>query len=395
MEKTEKISVVKCQNYDYDYDKVYLAVKQAVDIIGGMESFVKKGQRVALKVNLLMKVTPEKCATTHPAVAYAVAKLVLEAGATPFIIDSAGGPFTSGYINAIYKSSGMQEVADKLGIETNQDFGSVDVSHPEAKVGLKFPYLKALAECDAIINLSKLKTHSFTGYTNCIKNMFGVIPGLAKVEMHGKYRSLNQFANFIFDIHSFIGDKLVLNITDAVMGMEGDGPSNGEPREIGVILAGKSAICSDVVACQIIGINPSATPFIRVGIERGFATSDFSEIEVVGEKIEDVFVPNFKNVVPDEYKPYANYVPRFLQNTVHRLMTKRPVISKRKCKGCKKCYDHCPAKAIEMVGKDGQVKKAEIDYNKCIRCYCCQELCPFGVVKVKAGIIYKLTHRGR
>lgn len=384
----EKVSLVKCE--EYDFEKVYSAVKKAIDLVGGITSFVKPNQSVALKVNLLMKATPEKCATTHPTVVKAVAKLVLEAGATPFIVDSAGGPFTAGYINAIYKASGLQEVAEELNIETNQNFNFVEVENPQAVLGKKFPYLDALDKCDVIINLSKLKTHTFTGYTNAVKNMFGVIPGLAKVEMHGKYRSLSDFTNFIFDIHSFIGSKLVLNVSDAVWGMEGDGPSNGTPAKIGCVLAGANASAVDCVACEIIGLNPEQTPMLKLAIERGFV--DPKQIEIVGEKIADCVVKDFKLVTPNEYKPYANYVPKFLQKTVHRVMTKRPYIKKKDCRGCRKCYEHCPVKAINMVNYKDKSQRAEIDYNKCIRCFCCQELCPFGVVKVKKGIIYRIIH---
>ena len=62
--------------------------------------------------------------------------------------------------------------------------------------------------------------------------------------------------------------------------------------------------------------------------------------------------------------------------------------ARRGRKGCKKCFDHCPVKAITMTPtKKGGIPKAKFDYNKCIRCYCCQELCPFGLVRVKAGIV--------
>lgn len=384
------VSLIKCN--DYNQENVDRAVTQAINLLGGIQKFIKKGQRVALKVNLLMKSTPEKCTTTHPAVVEAVAKLVLQAGATPFIVDSAGGPFTAGYINSIYKASGLEEVAKKLNIETNQNFGSQEVECKNAKVGFKFPILDALENSDVIINLSKLKTHSFTGFTNAVKNMFGAIPGLIKVEMHGKYRDLNTFINFLYDIHEYLGNKIALNITDAIWGMEGFGPSNGEPRKIGAIIAGSNATAVDVVGASIISLNPIKTQIIQIGIERNFIDKDLS-INVLGEKLETMIIKDFKTVVPNNFKPYANYVPRFLQTTVHRLMTKRPYINKNKCKGCKKCFEHCPVKAITMVKhKNSPTLKAQIDYTKCIRCYCCQELCPFGIVKVKSGLIYKLVH---
>lgn len=383
------VSLVKCNTYNQE--EVDKAVKNAIDLLGGIENFVKPNQTVALKVNLLMKATPERAMTTHPAIVEAVAKLVLQAGGKPFIVDSAGGPFTSGYINNIYTASGMKAVADKLHIPLNQDFSFEEVENPCAKVGFKFPIVSAIKNADVIFNLSKLKTHSFTGYTNAVKNMFGVIPGLTKVEMHGKYRDLDTFMDFLFDIHTYLGNKLVLNITDAVIGMEGFGPSNGTPKQVGAIIVGQNAVCVDVVATKLITLTPQNTPCIKKAIERGLITEDLP-VQVLGEKVEDMLAKDFKTIEPNNFKPYANYVPKFLQGTVHRLMTKRPVISKHQCKGCGKCHDHCPAKAITMCTTKQNKKFAQINYNKCIRCYCCQELCPFGVVKVKSGIVYKLVH---
>ena len=385
----EKVSVVKCQSYEQGL--VDEKIEEAVNLLGGIEKFVKKGQKVALKVNLLMKATPEKAMTTHPAIVEAVVKLVQKAGATPIIVDSAGGPFTAGYMNSIYEASGLKDVAQKTNCELNQNFNFVEVTHPNAVLGFKFNVISCIAEADCVINLCKLKTHSFTGYTNAVKNLFGIIPGLSKVEMHGKYRDLEQFVNFLFDIYSYIKPKLVLNITDAVVGMEGFGPSNGTPKQIGAIIASADAVSCDVVATKIINLNPISTPIIKTAIARNFINPEL-EVEALGESFENMIVKDFKTIEPNNFKPYANYVPQFLQSTVHRLMTKRPVIPAKKCRGCAKCFNHCPVKAITMVKTKKQKSIAKIDYNKCIRCYCCQELCPFGVVKVKSGLIYKLIH---
>ncbi len=389
----EKISLIKCDNYNQDI--VDNAVKKAVDLLGGINNFVKSGQTVVLKANLLMKCSVEKCATTHPSVIEAVGKLVKEAGAKRIIIaDSAGGPFTEGYMNSIYKSSGVVEIAERCGFELNQDFSSFSVDMPSAKVGKRFLICNCLQEADVIINISKLKTHSFTGYTNALKNMFGAIPGLSKVEMHGQFRTLDVFGDFIFDIWDYFGSKIALNITDAVMAMEGAGPSNGTPRKVGAILAGVNPVAVDVVSIKLMNAEPKSMPFIETGILRNKIDNNLS-VEVLGDNVDDCIVKDFKKVEINRYKPLANYVPQSMQNFVHQVMTQRPVISKKKCKGCKKCFEHCPMKAISMVEyKKGEPPKAKIDYTKCIRCYCCQELCPFGVVKIKSGIIYKLIHLG-
>ena len=134
-----QVALVKCSSYEQQ--EVDLALQKALDLLGGLEKFIKPKQKVALKVNLLMKATPEKAMTTHPAVVRAFAKKVLELGATPFIVDSAGGPFTAGYIGGIYTASGMKQVAQDLGIELNENFEHLEVENPNAVVGKKFPII--------------------------------------------------------------------------------------------------------------------------------------------------------------------------------------------------------------------------------------------------------------
>ena len=389
--ETEKVSLIKCE--DYEQSRVDIAVKQAIDNLGGIENFVKPNQVVVLKANLVVKAVPEKACTTHPSVIEGIGKLCKQAGASRVIIaDSAGGPFTAGYMGGICKAAGMVDVAERNGFEINDNFESFDVSMDDAKVGKKFIVLDCLQKADVIINVCKLKTHSFTGLSGAIKNMFGSIPGLTKVEMHGQFRTLDVFGDFLMDIQQYFKPKLLLHLVDAVVGMEGPGPTNGTPRQIGAIIAGNNPVAVDCVGAKLINLVPQEVPNIQTGIKRGWIDESLP-IEVIGDEMDAI--ADYKTVVPNNFKPFANYIPKWLQPTIHRLTTRRPYISKRKCRGCKKCFEHCPAKAISMVpvGKDKPPKlRAQIDLSKCIRCYCCQELCPFGVVKIKSGIIYKILH---
>lgn len=387
-----KVALVKCADYGAE---VFSAVQRAVELLGGIEKFVKKGSVVVLKVNAVQKAVPEKCATTHPAVVEAVGKLCKQAGAKRVIIaDSAGGPYNAGYMGGIFNTCGYTEIAETCGFEINSNFEMFEAELPTGKVAKKFVICDILREADVIINVSKLKTHSFTGLSNAVKNMFGAIPGLVKVEMHGKYRTLDVFNNFLYDIQDYFAGKITLNITDAVVGMEGPGPTNGTPRAIGAILVGVNPTAVDVVGAKLMKADPLGLPTISVGIARGYMDSELS-VEVVGESVEDLAVEGYKTVTPDGYRPFARSMPKWLQPVVHKLTTQRPTVNRRKCRGCKKCYEHCPVKAISMVPlKKGGVPKAKFDYDKCIRCYCCQELCPFGLVKVKSGLVYKLMHIG-
>ena len=207
----EQVALCACD--DYEQSKVDFAVSKAVDLLGGINKFVKEGQTVVIKANMLMKCGPDKCATTHPSVVEAIGKLVKQAGASKVIIaDSAGGPFTEGYMNGIYKASGLKEIADKNGFEMNDNFNSFEVSLSNGKVAKRFLICDCLEKADVIINVSKLKTHSFTGFTNAVKNMFGAIPGLTKVEMHGQFKTLDVFGDFFYTFRFLCGKAFILRI---------------------------------------------------------------------------------------------------------------------------------------------------------------------------------------
>ncbi len=384
----DDVSIVRCA--DYEQNNVDIAVQKAFELLGGIKKFVKKGQNVALKVNLVHRATPEKAVTTHPAVVLAVAKMIKSVGADCFIVDSAGGLYTAGAMAPIYKASGMSELQEKQGIKINDNYESVTVGFA-GQVNKQLVLLDALEKADIIFNLCKLKTHGFTGVSNAVKNMFGAIPGLIKVEYHGKFQNLENFNHSLYDIHNYYGKKLCLHISDAVMGMEGDGPTHGTPRFIGCVFMGRNPATVDVTGCKIINIDPKLIPTITVGQENGYLNENL-EYTLLGDKIEDFIIKDYKNLTPDKYIPFASSKPKYMQVIINRWMTQRPVIKPKQCKGCNKCVVHCPLQAIEMTTLKNK-KYAKIDYSKCIRCYCCQELCPFGVVKIKSGWLYKIRHR--
>ena len=387
----EKVAISKCD--EYVDDKVMVALKQTLDAFGGAKSFVKPNQLVVIKTNMVIKLPPERAATTHPLVVGCLAKLFLDCGAKVVVADSAGGSYNDKTMGAIYDVTGMTEASQKYGFKINDDYDYVSVEPKDAVVAKKFNVLDILEKADVIVNACKLKTHSFTGISNAVKNMFGAIPGLDKVQMHGQFQSLDNFSDMLFDIWGHFGKKLALNVCDAVIGMEGEGPTNGNPRKIGAIVCSKNPVAVDIVGARIMNVAPTQIPTIQKGIERNYLKS-VDDVEVVGDKVADLIITDFDKRTPNPYKPFSTNVPQWLQPLMHKLMTQRPYVNKRKCVGCQTCFRHCPMHAISMVPtKKGGVPKATFDYSKCIRCFCCQELCPYGLVKIKSGLGYKILHK--
>lgn len=363
--------------YCPDYTtEVETQLREGLSELGGMSAFVQPGQRVLLKVNLLMKKRPEEAVTTHPSVVEATVRLVQEAGGIPVIGDSPGGPYTKNALQSIYSRSGLLEVAERTGAELNQDFGQTARSFPEGKVAKSLTITNCVTDADVIITISKLKTHGMMTFTGAVKILFGVIPGLLKAEYHLKMPKIMDFAGLLVDIAQYV--KPTLSIMDGIVGMEGDGPSAGQPRNIGALLISTDPFALDVVAADLIGLKPEKVPTIRVARERGL-TASLEEIDFKGDsrslwRIQDFIVP--KTVSPNflDMVPLPKSVNRFLLNRVRS----RPVFSHDQCKGCSDCVNNCPPKALVLNDQ----KRPMVDLEVCIRCFCCQELCPHQAVDI-------------
>lgn len=383
-----KVFAVKC--VDYNEQNVQGAIDKVFSYLDSLENIIKKGDTVALKVNLVCGASPDKMCTTHPMIVGCIAKKIVALGAKCIIVDSPGGPYTAGHLKSVYAKTGMSKVCEDVdGVSLNTDFTHIILKREENLVAKNFEFINALDKADVIINISKFKTHTYMGYTGCVKNMFGAIPGLVKVEMHSKYVDQHTFGDMLVDIVESIKDKTKLHILDGVVGMEGQGPTSGTPKNIGYILASENPYELDLVQCKMMADDVMQFPLIECMKKRNLINQDLS-VQICGdvqsvEKLEAFDVPTC-----EVYNALKKGIPPFLQPLFHKLMTRRPTIKKSKCKGCKKCFEHCPVHAICMEKRKDNKMCAKIDYQKCIRCFCCQELCPFHVVKIKTGILHKV-----
>jgi uncharacterized protein (DUF362 family)/Pyruvate/2-oxoacid:ferredoxin oxidoreductase delta subunit len=383
----DNVSIVKCD--EYEITKVKNAVKQAIDNIGGMSSFVKPGDKVLLKVNLLIKRAPEKVTTTHPVMAQALAELVIEAEGMPIIGDSPGGYhfYNKKVLQSVYETCGMKEAAEKSGAQLNFNTEMIDVSYPEGKIMKTVKTIKPVLEVDKIINIPKIKTHMMTVYSGAVKNLFGIIPGSYKSEYHLRFDDTRVFADLLIDICSFA--KPVLTVMDAVIGMEGYGPTAGKPKKVGLVLASSNPYALDVAASHIIGLRPDQVPTIVKSVDRGLCSSDLKDIAIKGEKLEDVLVKDFKKpTVKVAFNYYNIFLPKFIVKKLNKLIKPTPCFNNNLCKGCGMCAQSCPPKAIQM--REG---KPVVDLNSCIRCFCCHELCNFEAVDIKRPWFIRLVLR--
>jgi uncharacterized protein (DUF362 family)/NAD-dependent dihydropyrimidine dehydrogenase PreA subunit len=339
-----------------------------------MGRFVGRGERVLVKPNLLASRTPDEAVTTHPAVVQAVVEAVQAAGGEPLIGDSPGGRNIGNSYERLLRRTGMMGVAEATGCEVvSFDDPVAEVPAPEGRIFRRFTVAKAVLDADRVIVLPKLKTHQLTYYTGAVKVLYGYIPGLRKAEYHlHTGTDAGTFSDLLLDLHSALPPTLA--VMDAVVGMEGQGPSKGNPRNIGLVLSSGSCTALDLVACSVIGFDPMAIPTVRKACERGAGPRDLREVEILGADLDTVRVPAFE-------KPRTMVlarVPPSVIKAVGYLFGSRPEIFPGRCISCGKCAEACPPGAIRWA--KGEVPS--IRYRHCIRCYCCQELCPEGAVEV-------------
>lgn len=375
------VSLVKCENYEYKL--VYSAVKDAFNLLGGLDNFVKKGSKVLLKPNLLTKKRPEQHTTTNPAVLKAVIEQVQEAGGIVTVADSPGGPYTQGMLKVVYRASEIEKVCLETGAILNYDVSSENVTNLEGERCKGFQIINPVLDADIIINLPKFKSHSLTMFTGSVKNLFGVIPGVLKAEYHYRFPQTDDFCHMLLDICEFV--KPTLTLMDGINGMEGNGPSAGIVKEIGYIIASTNPYALDKVACEMAGLQNEEVPTLKLAVERNIGPASLEEIEILGEDIELAKMEDFLKPESLNDANFKNKLPKFLYNIINKWFTPKVVVDKKICIGCKICKNNCPADAIEMVNNI-----PDFDYGKCIKCFCCQELCPEMAIRVKRTKIAKL-----
>lgn len=363
---------------DYSRDEVRRGLERVLSHLGGMGAFVSPGDRVLLKPNMLYGKEAEAAVTTHPAVVAAVIELVRGAGGIPVVGDSPG----FGRLSRVAEKCGIMEVLRETGTEL------VEFTEPREVRGdgvfrrfeLAGPYLDA----DRVINLPKLKTHGMMTMTCAVKNLFGAVVGTAKAGWHMKAgEDREMFARMLLELYQL--RKPDLNIVDAIVAMEGDGPGSGDPRRVGLLIAGTDAVAVDLIAAEILRLPKKLLHVERAARALGMPGADRDNVVTAGCSPDGARVNDFR--LPAEFDVQWG-LPRFITRRIRDLCNAFPDPIPGKCGLCGICRDACPPKAIEI--RDGAVR---IDRRRCIRCFCCRELCPSHALGIREGTLLKLIKK--
>ena len=375
--------LIPCE--DYDPPRVRAALVRALEAAGGLD-WVRPGMRVGLKLNLCAARRPEQAATTHPVLAAELTRLLRERGAEVVAGDSPGEPFTAAVLNRVYALGEYQRI-EEAGGELNRDFSTTEIPFPDGVTLRSIPVCRWITECDALVNVCKLKSHGLMNMTAAVKNLFGVIPGTMKSEMHFRYKDPTAFANIMVDLNQCL--RPVVTVVDAVDIMEGNGPTKGTPRHLGALIAGRDPYAVDRLCAALLGMEEREIPCLIAAGERGLMPS--ADAPLCRGDHTPFLVPDFRRsgatsswfLLSEEDSPPL----RLAKKTLAAAMRSRPRLGEG-CTGCGHCASLCPAHAITI--KD---KKAIIDRRACVRCFCCQEFCPSGAMRVQRSPVARLLSR--
>ncbi len=368
---TSKVSIVRCKSYNPSL--VQEATKRAIDLIGGISSFIKPHSKVLVKPNLLMAKEPEFGVDTHPEVVRAVVKILKEIHCSICLGDgpSVWGNHTEN-VDEVYERAGMK----KLSYEEDIQLIKFDKRYWRGK----FPLTAWQDICDYFVSIPKFKTHDLTTLTGAIKNLYGLVVGTYKAELHKKYFSGEDFAKILVDIYQEA--RPALTVIDGIVAMEGDGPgTSGKLRNAGLLLAGFDCAALDSILTLIMGLEPFDILTTKEAVTRGLGVADINSIEILGERLEDVIAEPFQLPTTSMVKK----IPRPIIEIAKNLIRFYPKVDHLNCTRCGVCIEACPNKIVSM--KSNYIV---IDYSKCISCFCCQEACPGSAIKVKKSIFAKM-----
>ena len=351
--------------------------------------------KILLKPDLLARRAPEMAITTHPEIVRAVIRACKNRGAAArniTVADSAGGVYNPAQMRALYRETGMAAVCESEGVCAYSECETVKVPAAGGVAAAEFELLRPVAEADFIIDLPKFKTHVMTGLTAACKNMFGTIPGLEKAEWHMRFPERDRFGEMLIDLLCTVRPQMA--ILDGIVGMEGDGPSGGEPRPLGLLLAGEDLPSLDLAAAALIRLDPMRVPYLAAAHRRGLCGERFDMALLQGDV--DAFVPpsppwklpsNFAGQALGS-TDMADRAPALLRpaaRVAERYVAPHPVVNASACIGCGKCAEICPQHTIRMEQGCSHIVR-----KNCIRCFCCHEMCPVKAIEVCQLKLFRL-----
>jgi uncharacterized protein (DUF362 family)/Pyruvate/2-oxoacid:ferredoxin oxidoreductase delta subunit len=364
-----KVAVRKCS--EYDLHEVYEIISEIYNKTDGPDV---NGKRVLVKPNILTDDDPAKCISTHPVVVEAMIRFLQSKGAKVVVGDSPAVHFQ----RFRAEKSGILRVCEATGAKwVNFMVNPKELPLNKGKIKIA----AVTDEVDLIISLPKFKNHELVYFTGAIKNTLGLVPGFSKGKQHALHQDRNKFGEFLVDLNEAITPAYFL--MDGIMGMEGPGPGRGIPVHIGLILGSTNPLALDITASRVAGYEPLVIPTTRVAFFRKKWLSSEEDIIYDGPEIAGIIKKGFRKV---PVSTINNISLKFVMSRVKALkkLERRPEFIHKNCTGCQKCVKICPVQAIAPL--PGKATHIQLTDSKCIRCFCCSEVCTDNAVVIRRKV---------
>lgn len=370
----------KCAVYKvekYDDEALYDVVSRHFEA-HNIKSKIPIGAKVLLKPNLVVDKDAAFSVTTNPRFVYAVIRYLKNIGVEDITVaDCPGGALLLfSEMETVYRKTGYFFLSELA--KLNTDFESKDINSPEGSVNKNFNIINAVSEADFIINIPKLKTHNMTCITAGVKNLFGCIPGLQKPAFHAKYPAVNDFSNMLVELAQTV--KPDFTIVDAIDIMEGDGPTNGKKRHLGLTFSSCDVFSMDAYIVNLLGVPEDFVATVSASRKKNLVQGD---MEIIGD---DDFSLEKPILLPSGFNATSGLgkITAKAKTTVEKIISSvfmsYPQMNE-KCVLCKKCVVTCPKNALSIENK-----KIVLDKKVCIGCLCCDEVCPNAAVDIRKKI---------
>lgn len=376
MSARAKVAIVKCSTYSAGLQE---AIDSLLAELGGTGVFVKPGQSVLIKPNLLASRTPDQAVTTHPEVVRALIRAFRGHGAEPCVGDS---PNNVVKIEKVWERTGFSALCREEGVSlvNFEKAGSTRFTVD----GVSFTVAQPVLDADVLVNVPKVKTHVLTIFTGAVKNLYGTVPGFQKTSLHKSYPTPRDFGRLLAALYSKV--KPQLSIADGVVGLEGNGPSAGDPVELGFLAGSEDSVALDIALCRLLRIDLRAVPYFRELRKARLGETDWNNIEMTGTPIEDVAPAEFRT--PSTL--LGRLIPGWLMRRLKRYLWIRPEFLDH-CVACGLCVKACPVGALSLEGRERPLLAGK----KCIECCCCHEACPEKAVRMTQSPLFNAIRRGR
>lgn len=373
-ERLMKARVSITRSPDYAGARLGDSIRKALDLVGGLDAFVKSGDRVLVKINHLSPGSPpERAVLTHPLFTREVLRLLKDRGAAVTVGDDIQSDGQDGFA-----ASGYKDMCKSLGVTllNLKSAGFREIDCPPGGIIRTAFISRAALESDAVVNLPKLKTHSLTAFSGAVKNTYGFVPCGQRLALHGRFPRNDLFSRMLVDVYACV--RPGLTIMDGVLAMEGPGPSAGSARALGLILAGADGVAVDAVAQDLTGFRRDDVITTLEASRRGLGMSELASIDILGEKPEDVRVADFKKAsIPVGL--LKRRLPSAIYGYVSGQLVLVPEVVPEACSACGECARVCPREAVRW--EPGA--KARIVSSACIECLCCHEVCPSSAIRAR------------